>query len=312
MFSDFVGTRLNRDLVLTIGTYDGLHRGHQHLVQALIARARDTGALSGLITFDPHPRTVLHPGEPTLCLMTAGEKAKLLEEMGLEVLVSLRFTPELSRTSAREFVQRALRHLRMRELWVGAGFALGRDREGDVAALRSLALEYGFELRVVETVRDDGDSISSSRIRSLLLAGDVGGAAEMLGRPFRIRGVFLLEDGPGLPTALHRFRMVSQSQCLLPADGAYDASIVASRRRYAALLGLNTVAKSGDVEHSVQGYVLDLESDLARSSAAVVAELVRRLPGDIALGGEEQAVTRIEEHLREIQSVWRETAEGPG
>ena len=312
MLNDFAATGLDRGLVLTIGTYDGLHRGHQHLVRALIAHARDTGALSGLVTFDPHPRTILHPAEPTPCLMTASEKAKLLEEMGLDVLISLRFTPELSRTSAREFVLLAVEHLHMRELWVGAGFALGRDREGDVAALRSLAQEYGFELRVVQTILDDGDSISSSRIRELLFAGDVAKAAEMLGRPFGIRGVLASEELSDRSVAVHRFRLASQAQCLLPADGAYVATIAASRRRYAALLGINTVTKFGDTERLVQGYLLDSEGDLGRSSGEVVVELVRRLPGDPGLGGEQRSITRIEEYLREIQSVSGGTAEGPG
>jgi riboflavin kinase/FMN adenylyltransferase len=312
VLSDFVGTELDRELVLTVGTYDGLHRGHQRLVRALIARSKETGTLSGLITFDPHPRSVLYGGEPTPCLMTATEKAELLEEMGLDVLIILRFTPELSRLSAREFVLRAVRHLRMRELWVGAGFALGRDREGDVAALRSLAREYGFELRVVQTVQDDGDSISSSRIRSLLVAGDVAKAADMLGRPFKIRGELVVEVRPDGPRALHRFRMVSQAQCLLPADGAYAASIVASRQRYAALLSINTVTKSGDDERTVQGYLLDSEGDLGRSSGEVVAELFRPLPWDLTLRGEGQAVARVEEYLQEIQRVSRVTAEGPG
>ena len=225
ILNDFADAKLDRDAVMTIGTYDGLHRGHEHLVGSLIAHAKEIGALSGLITFHPHPRRVLHPELPSVCLTTQNEKAALLQEMGLDVLVVLRFTPEMSRTPAREFVLAAIEHLRMRELWVGADFALGRDREGDVATLRELAQDLGFRLRVVEMVENDEGPISSTRIRALILDGRVDRAAKLLGRPFSIVGKVMFGVMPGCQQSpsLSPLELVVPSECLLPAGGTYAA-----------------------------------------------------------------------------------------
>jgi len=302
ILNDFADAKLDRDTVVTIGTYDGLHRGHQHLVRSLIAHAKEIGALSGLITFRPHPRRVLHPELPTVCLTTQNEKAALLREMGLDVLVVLRFTPEMSRTPAREFVRAAVEHLRMRELWVGADFALGRHREGDVAALRRLAQELGFRLRVVEMVENDEGLISSTRIRALILDGRVDKAAELLGRPFSIVGKVMSGVMPGYQQIpgpdFSACELVVPSECLLPAGGIYAACALDGGQRHPAVLSIEASPYSSDGVAVVRVYLLKPGADLAGPDLAV--QLIQRLRPERLT--EEQLTAQI---LRDIQRAER-------
>jgi riboflavin kinase/FMN adenylyltransferase len=304
ILNDFADAKLDRDLVATIGTYDGLHRGHQHLVGALIAHAKDIGALSGLITFHPHPRRVLHPALPTVCLITQNEKAALLREMGLDVLVVLHFTPDMSRTPAREFVRAAVEHLRMRELWVGADFALGRHREGDVAALRRLAQELGFRLRVVEMVENNEGPISSTRIRALILDGRVDKAAKLLGRPFSIVGKVMSGVMPGYQQIpgpdLSACELVVPSECLLPAGGAYAARVLDEGQCHPALLSIEASPCSNDGVAVVRVYLLKPGADLAGPD--LVVQLIHRLRSEQVFDTEEQLTAQI---LRDIQRAER-------
>ncbi|MCG2766973.1 MAG: bifunctional riboflavin kinase/FAD synthetase [Anaerolineae bacterium] len=304
ILNDFADAKLDPDLVATIGTYDGLHRGHQHLVGSLIAHAKEIGALSGLITFHPHPQRVLHPELPTICLTTQNEKTALLQEMGLDVLVVLRFTLEMSRTPARGFVRAAVEHLRMRELWVGDDFALGRHREGDVAALRRLAQELGFRLRVVEMVENDEGPISSTRIRALILDGRVDKAAELLGRPYSIVGKVMSgvmpghqqSQGPGFSA----FELAVPSECLLPADGTYAACASLGGQRHPAVLSIEASPCSNDGVGTVRAYLLKPGADLAGPD--LIVQLIQRLRSEHLFDTEEQLTAYI---LRDIQRAER-------
>ena len=304
ILNDFADAKLDRDTVATIGTYDGLHRGHQHLVGSLIAHAKEIGALSGLITFHPHPRRVLHPELSTACLTTQNEKAALLREMGLDVLIVLHFTPDISHTPAREFVRAAVEYLRMRELWVGADFALGRHREGDVAALRRLAQELGFKLWVVEMVDNDEGLISSTRIRALILDGRVDKAAELLGRPFSIVGKVMSGVMPGYQQILgpdfSSLELVVPFECLLPAGGTYAVRALAGGQRHPAVLSIEASPCSNDGVGTVRVYLLKPGADLAGSD--LVVQLIQRLRSEHLFETEEQLTAQI---LRDIQRARR-------
>lgn len=301
ILSDFTGAELDRDLVVTVGTYDGLHRGHQHLVRALVAHAREIDALSGLITFHPCPRRVLHPELPTMCLTTPDEKRALLEEMGLDVLVELHFTPEMSRTPAREFVRAAVEHLRVRELWVGAGFALGRHREGDVAGLRGLAQELGFELQIIEMMEDDGEPVSSTRIRSLILQGRVDKAAELLGRFFGITGETIPGRLQGRCAGLSSFNLSLRAECLLPASGTYAAYALVGKQRYPAVLDTATPSDANDDVRAVQVHLLAPGRDLGGQQ--LVVRLVQRLRTEHYSDTEGHLGAQIGRDIRQVERM---------
>ena len=218
---DLSQARLEQDSVLTIGAFDGLHLGHQELVRRLIRSARESSRLSGVVTFDPLPRTVLAPDNSFICLTTSEDKIELLGDWGVDVLIIIPFTMEVANTTARDFILRLRERARMTELWVGWNFALGRGREGNVENLRRLGQELGYRLQVIEPVSDGAVPVSSTQIRHLLASGRVREAAEMLGRYYQLRGIVPTaapgEGKAGLPTA----RLTMVEICTLPASGVY-------------------------------------------------------------------------------------------
>ena len=189
---------------VTVGVLDGVHRGHQQLVSAMVGTARPARNAAVALTFDPHPATTLGRRSPPL-LTTIEERVELLAALQLDVLVVLPFTLAIARTPAVDFVTLLQRHLHLAELWSGPDFALGSRREGNVPFLQRLGSERAFTMRIVEPLVWQGEVVSSSRVRAVLRAGDVRQAAGCLGRPYRLSGAVVhgREMGRrlGMPTA---------------------------------------------------------------------------------------------------------------
>ncbi|MFW6201122.1 MAG: bifunctional riboflavin kinase/FAD synthetase, partial [Gemmatimonadota bacterium] len=218
--------------VVTVGTFDGVHRGHRAVLAALRERVDARDARGVLVTFRPHPLQVVRPEDAPPLLTTRYEKTAALAAAGVDYALVLPFTPALARYSARDFVQRILlRRLGMVELVVGYDHGLGRGRAGDTETLRALGRELGFDVRVVDAV-DLGDApISSTRIRNLIAAGDVVAAAEALGRPYGLGGRVVRGDGRGLALGFPTANLeVADAAKLLPAPGVY--AVRARLRRY--------------------------------------------------------------------------------
>jgi riboflavin kinase / FMN adenylyltransferase len=270
-------THLDKDTVVTVGAYDGLHMGHQELVRNLIRRARDTQRLSGMVTFDPHPRTVLNPDKPLICLTTLEDKIALLTEWGLDLLLVMPFTPELRRTSPRDFTWRLRTELRMTELWVGEDFALGLHRQGDVQALTRIGRELGFEVHAVRPVRDGGAVISATQIRSLLFVGDVEEAAQLLGRPYHLRGrlVPLMSEPAEAGVQLSvRMALLVPSPCALPMGGCYAARVVLPEGERRAAL---TIAPNAPACSELREAVVDLVDGESPTETPAVVQLLAHL-----------------------------------
>ena len=195
VFHDLRSVNLPGPTVLTVGNFDGIHRGHQALIRRLCALAAEarhpgagTGATSALVTFDPHPLAVLRPQLQHKLLTTPHDRLELMAELGLDIAVLQPFTAELAQLDAREFVALLKTHLGMATLAVGPDFALGRQRSGNLETLRMLGKELGYDLVVMQPVDWQGRSVRSSTIRQALLEGNVAEAAGLLGRFYRIHG----------------------------------------------------------------------------------------------------------------------------
>lgn len=209
--------------VVTVGVFDGVHRGHRAVIDEVRARAAALEAKSVLVTFEPYPLAVLRPEAAPQRLTTLVEKKDLLAREGLDYVVVLPFTRELAQLTAREFVQEILvERLRLRHLVIGYDHRLGRDRSGDLNELRSLGAEFGFETDVVPAKPANGQPISSSRIRAALGEGDVHAAAMGLGRPYSFQGRVVRGDGRGrglgFPTANLE---IGDDAKLIPLEGIY-------------------------------------------------------------------------------------------
>jgi riboflavin kinase/FMN adenylyltransferase len=222
--------RLDRPVALTIGVFDGVHRGHQTLIRQMVEDARSRGLAAACVTFDPDPDLVVHPEQGHVALSSLADRMAALRALGVDHVEVIEFTPAVAAQTAEEFMAALGARLDVRSLWVGADFALGRERTGNVPALEAIGRTAGFEVRPVELACDSGRPISATRIRSLLAAGDVGAAAELLGRPYCIAGPVVtgMQRGRllGFPTA----NGVPPPARVLPADGVYFVAVRVGER----------------------------------------------------------------------------------
>lgn len=298
---DLNQAHVERDTVLTIGAFDGLHLGHQALLQRLMHSAHEADRLSGVVTFDPPPRRVLAPDDDMICLTTIEDKIELLEGWGLDLLLIVQFTWEVARTSARDFVWPLRDRLRMADLWVGWNFALGRGREGDAAALKKLGQEMGFAVHVIEPVGEGGLAISSTEIRSLLSAGQVREAAEMLGRYYHFNGVVVPGVGKerqvGYPTA----NLNVQQACTLLRDGVYAVYAIAQGKRYLAVVNIGTRPTFGEGQPTVELHLLDFAGELEGEQLRV--QFVERLRDERRFANVKALRAQIEKDIAKAREI---------
>lgn len=264
--------------VVTIGVFDGVHRGHQQIVGRAVERATDTELPAVVVTFDPHPSEVIRPGSHPPILTSARRKAELLAELGVDVLCVLPFTPELSRWTPAEFVHGVLvDRLHAAAVVVGENFRFGHRAAGDLAALRAIGASVGFATEGVPLLRDDDVTISSTYVRSCVDAGDVRRAARALGRDHRVDGVVVRGDGRGrllgFPTANTR----TDRFTAMPADGVYAGRVVLGAERLPAAVSVGTNPTFAGEERRVEPYILDFDRDIYGSEMGV--EFTARLRG---------------------------------
>jgi len=258
------GLPRDRGTVVTVGTFDGVHRGHWTVLREIRDRAEATGRRSVLVTFDPHPLRILRPEQAPLNLTTPVEKKEILAESGLDWAVFVSFTEALSRYEPARFVREVLvDRLRVEELVIGYDHGFGRGRSGDADTLRAIGAELGFGVAVVPPVSVSGDAVSSSRIREAVAAGNVEEAAACLGRPYSLRGVVVRGDGRGkglgFPTAN---LMVPSGEKLVPAPGIYAVRGVTRAGTHAGALHLGPRPTFQGSPPTIELHLIDFEGDL--------------------------------------------------
>ena len=247
---------------VTIGTFDGVHRGHQALLKTLISGARAAGAASVMITFEPHPRCVLDPDHCPPNLTTLDEKSWLLGQLGLDFVVVIPFTPQIAALSAAAFMQRLLRGIQIRRMVVGEHHRFGHGQRGDSALLRRLGTRHGFTVEVAPTLLRGGAPISSSRIRRLVLLGQVRAAAQLLGRDYFIRAT--VEHGAkrgrqlGFPTANLRV----EPNKLIPPNAIYASRVDIDGQTYGGATSIGFRPTFGGNTLTVEVFILDFDGDL--------------------------------------------------
>src|SRR5690606_27099660 len=256
--------RLPRGAAITVGTFDGVHRGHRVVLDVLRRHAAAEGRPAVVVTFHPHPLRVVRPQAAPPLLTTPAEKKEVLAETGVEYAVFLPFTPAMARLTPRRFVEDILiARLQLGHLVVGYDHALGRDRSGSIDTLRELGAELGFPVDVVEAVELGGAAVSSTRIRRALQDGDVVAAAAALGRPYSIRGPVVHGDGRGrslgFPTAnIH----VGDPDKLLPLEGIYAVRAALRHGYVDGVLHLGPRPTFRGAPPSIELHLFDFDRDL--------------------------------------------------
>jgi riboflavin kinase/FMN adenylyltransferase len=251
-----------RGCAVTIGNFDGVHQGHARLVGQLRKLADEVGGPAVVFTFDPHPAWILHPEAAPQPLVWNERKAEILAQLGADAVVVYPVDKAFLQLTARQFFEDVVRDkLGAMAMVEGANFFFGRNRSGNVDLLRQFCAEAGMKLHVAEPVEVDGQVVSSSKIRALIIAGRVGEARRMLGRPYRIRGNVIRGAGRGLklgyPTA-----NIANIDTLLPADGIYAGRAWAGQSSYAAAISLGSNPTFHESALKVEAHLLDFQDDL--------------------------------------------------
>ncbi len=261
--------RIPTPAVLTIGTFDGVHLGHQSLIANAVNSAHSRGLPAAAMTFDPAPREVLRPasasGYPPLAyLTTLPTRLQLLAGTGLDEVVVVRFTKEMSLMSAREFVSWVRQYLPFVELWEGRGFALGHQRTGNLEVLAQLGVEMGFSVHVTPTVEVDGLPVSSTRIRQAVMAGDVETAARLLGHYHIVPGTVVPGSKRGRELGFPTANLAVVYNLALPADGVYATWAVrpATGEVLPSVTSVGTRPTFEDDARLVEVYIMDYDASL--------------------------------------------------
>jgi riboflavin kinase/FMN adenylyltransferase len=271
--------------VVTVGVFDGVHRGHQQLIKRAVELAHEQGLPSLLLTFDPHPAEVVRPGTHPAQLTTLRRRAELVEQLGVDVFCVLPFTTELSRMPADEFVHEILvERLHTASIVVGDNFRFGHRAAGNVALLGRLGQRFGFAVEGAGLLREGQLTFSSTYIRACVDAGDVGAAAAALGRPHRVEGIVVRGDGRGRELGFPTANLSTPRFAAVPADGVYAClfthigfGVGNSGSPLPAAVSVGTNPTFSGRERRVEAFVLDVDQNFYGERVGL--DFVRRLRG---------------------------------
>jgi riboflavin kinase / FMN adenylyltransferase len=308
--------------VVTVGMYDGVHRGHQKLIGAAVSRARSMRRPCLLLTFDPHPAEVVRPGSHPAILTSLDRKAELVAELGVDAMCVLPFTEEFSRLSPETFTHSVLvEELHAAQVVVGENFTYGHKAAGDVASLTREGRRFGFAVEGVTLANvnmevdaaDEGPgtdmvTISSTYVRACVAAGDMASAARALGRPHRVDGIVVRGDRRGREMGYPTANVESQPFTAIPADGVYAGRLVtrdprsgASLQRFPAAISVGSNPTFQGSRRTVEAYVLDYDGDLYGEHVGVeFAERLRPMAAFPDVGALLEAMAKDVSDTRQI------------
>jgi len=287
---------------VTIGNFDGVHRGHQYLFKNLVRQARSAGAGAAVITFDPHPKMILHPDRrPFYLITTIEEKIELIAAQGVDGMLIIPFSLEFSRTTAQEFVCGLLwDKLRIRKILIGHDYTFGRGKEGNEAFLVARGEQLGFAVEVMNAFTSNGDIISSTLVRNAILAGDVKKAAACLGRPYNLVGVVVAGHrrgaSLGFPTA-----NIQPEKILLPARGVYAALTKLAGRTCRSVLNIGLNPTFADERLSIEVHLLDFNEDIYGRTLEVM--FWERLREEVKFSGPAALIAQIERDVARAREL---------
>ena len=291
-----------RGSALTLGVFDGVHRGHRHLLSELVAHARKAGLASAVLTFRNHPFSVLRPDFEPRYLTTLEYRIGLLESTGVDYVLPVTFDAALSKMDAPAFISMLQQRLRMKALVVGPDFAMGHRRSGTTSALSALAPNAGFDLKVVEPLHDSsGQPVKSSAIREALAEGDVCRVADLLGRRLMLKGRVVAGYGRGVSLGYPTANLETPPNLALPGDGVYAVWATVTGRRYMSATSIGARPTFGEGDRAVEAFILDYTGDLYGSD--VELEFAHRLRGQIAFDSVEELKHQMRQDVDQVRAT---------
>lgn len=293
-----------RPTVLTLGVFDGLHLGHQQIMMTVVDRAKAINAVPTAITFDPHPRVVLHPETAPPLLQTLDQRLANLEFLGIEQVIVVKFDREFASQPAEDFLANIVHdRLQAREVYLGEGFAFGRNRGGNIELLQRMGTQLGFVADEVSEVTLRGRRVSSSAIRELLAKGRVNLARRMLGRPYGVEGVIIRGNQRGHTIGFPTANLKPHNR-VIPRYGVYaTATLIDGKwRKSITNIGVRPTFES-DAEPSIESYIFDFDGDLY--GAALRVRFLHRIRDESKFSGIEELKAQIERDTLRARNYFR-------
>jgi riboflavin kinase/FMN adenylyltransferase len=285
------GAAPSRGHALTLGVFDGVHRGHQMLVERLRDEAHARGLGSGIVTFHPAPVTVLRPDVSFHYLTSLETRVELLRETRVDFVSVVQFTSELAQVSAEDFARVLVEEANMRVLVMGADFAFGRGREGTVQYLTNIGAALGFEVVPIELLAASDDRVSSTRVRQELAAGALGRVRELLGRPYSLRGPVLHGEERGRTIGFPTLNVGISADFTLPPNGVYITRCEIGGHSYASCTNIGTQPTFDGAQQRVETHLLDFEGDLYGEVAKV--DLLKRVRDEVKFSGPDELIEQL-------------------
>ena len=290
------------DTALTIGVFDGVHRGHTHLISQLAAEAASKGLLAGVVTFREHPAAVLSPSFQAQYLTSFRDRLQLLSETAIDFAVPITFDRALAGLTAGEFISLLQEHLRMVSLVVGPDFAMGRKREGTIERLSELGDEMGFTLKVVDGLKEtNGETVRSTMIRAALSEGDVERVADLLGRRFTLEGTVVSGEGRGGRLGIPTANLAPPKEMATPGDGIYAAYAHLDDHKMKAAVSIGTNPTFGGRDRTIEPFILDFDENLYGSTLRL--EFVRRLRDQVKFDSVDALLEQIDRDVVETRRI---------
>lgn len=310
-FGSLHGVHLQNSWV-TVGSFDGVHTGHQALITDLIRAAHGAGDPAVVVTFCPHPAVVLRDIHTPYYLSSPEERDNLLAELGVDGVVTLKFDRKMSQESAEDFIVELKRSLGLKQLWVGEGFTLGRNMEGNATILGKLGKKYHFIFKQIGTVQLEGAQVSSSRIRALLADGEMEQVTEMLGRPYRLTGKVVHGNDRGKKLGSPTANLDVHKEQLLPRFGIYATWLWWQRKRYPAVtnVGFRPTFESDPSHPLVEPHILGFDQDLYGQTLTL--EFLKYLRPERKFKDPERLKKQIQRDIKEAQEVFANAPKTPG
>lgn len=297
---------------VTIGSFDGVHRGHQAIIRSMVEAAHAAGEPALVITFFPHPGVLLRNINHPLYLTTPEERVSLLEKLGVDITVTLTFTRLLAEIPAHEFMRLLIARSGMKNLWVGEDFALGRNREGNVNRLTEIGAEMGYQVNIFPALTENGEKISSTKVRTLLESGAVDEASTLLGRFYSLSGKVVVGDNRGHRLGFPTANLECWEQRLIPAGGVYATWVWAKGWRLPSVTNVGTrpTFEFPPSANRVETHILDYSGDLYDQELTL--EFVRRLRPERKFASIDELTSQIRQDILIARQVLPDDPQTPG
>jgi riboflavin kinase/FMN adenylyltransferase len=291
------------DVWLTIGSFDGVHKGHQSIIKELTAGAQENCVPAVVLTFHPHPVAVLRGQNFPYYLSTLEDKAEIFDKLGVDVLITHPFNRNVANKTARQFIANLNNHLRIRHLQVGYDFAMGKNRDGDFPTLQKLGQEFGFSVKQSSPIEDKNGVISSSRIRFLLGVGQVNEAANLLGRNYKIQGLVEVGDQRGRTLGFPTANLAVWEERIIPTAGVYACRATVRGKTWGAVtnIGVRPTFEDSSIPPMVETHLIDFLDEIYGEN--IQLEFITRLRDEHRFPSIDDLVTQIRKDTEQARKI---------